>query len=279
MGFNYTKNLAQSSLAAGYTAGNTTLTVQTGDGSKFDTAPFVVAIDNPPQFFLQVTNVSGDTLTVDTSGFDGSTAVSVSAATPVTEVISAGVLQSLLLGAGGTVLLAEHTASNSATLDFTSRNAPGRSGALFQSDFDEYEVHLIQVSPVASNPTLEILFSTDGGSTYDTGAHYENNAILWLVSVAAATSASGAAASVLQTNVSNTSGFGMSMKLTIANPLGANYVAMHGTGTSVDGGSGDRFIGWSLANFWSVGGANAFRMLMSSGNISSGTVRVYGIRK
>lgn len=103
MAFKYTKNLPQSTLSSGYTAGNTTITVQTGDGAKFD-APgggnaIVLAIGNPPQFFLKATAVSTDTFTVDASGFDGSTPVSVTANTAVTQVISAGVLASLLNGA------------------------------------------------------------------------------------------------------------------------------------------------------------------------------------
>lgn len=103
MGWLINKNLAQSTLASGYTAGNTTITVQAGDGSKFD-APgsgdtIALAIGNPPQFFLKATAVSTDTFTVDTSGFDGSTAISVSASTPVTQVITAQVLRDLLANA------------------------------------------------------------------------------------------------------------------------------------------------------------------------------------
>ena len=100
MAFNISKNLAQSSLASGYTAGGSSITVQSGDGSKFDAANFVVAIGNPPQYFLEVTAKSGDTFTVNTSGFDGSTPVSVASGTQVTEVITAGVFQDLLSAAG-----------------------------------------------------------------------------------------------------------------------------------------------------------------------------------
>src|SRR5579884_960323 len=115
MAFNYTKNLAQSTLAGAYTAGNTTITLQTGDGSKFDAAEFAVAIGNPPQFFLHVTAVSGDTFTVDSSGYDGSTAVNMPAGSPVTEVITAAVLTALISGgSGGVSLVEQHTASGSA---------------------------------------------------------------------------------------------------------------------------------------------------------------------
>lgn len=105
MAWPITKNLAQSSLASGYTAGNSSITVQTGDGSKFD-APgagntIALAIGNPPQFFLRATAVSSDTFTVDTGGFDGSTAVSVVSGTAVTQVITAQVLRELLAATNG----------------------------------------------------------------------------------------------------------------------------------------------------------------------------------
>lgn len=104
MSFIFTKNLAQSILASGYTAGNSTITVQTGDGSKFSQPGngknIVLAIGTPPQFFLEATAISSDTFTVNTSGFDGSTPVSVTASTPVTEVISVGVLNAVLAAPG-----------------------------------------------------------------------------------------------------------------------------------------------------------------------------------
>lgn len=127
--FNISKNLAQSTLASGYTAGNTTITVQTGDGAQFDAGPFVVAIDNPPQFFLEVTSVSGDTLTVNTSGFDGSTPVSVTSATPVTEVISAGVLSALLTNAATTVIPNSAASAPSTTVPQTGWSLQNASNA------------------------------------------------------------------------------------------------------------------------------------------------------
>jgi hypothetical protein len=96
--WNFAKNLAQSTLASGYTAGNTTITVQTGDGAKFDAPLMVVAVGNPPAFFLRVTAgpPSSDTFTVDSTGFDGSTVSSVGAGAQITEVITFGVLQGLI---------------------------------------------------------------------------------------------------------------------------------------------------------------------------------------
>lgn len=101
--FNISKNLAQSSLASSYTAGDSTITLQTGDGAKFDAPNFVIAFNSPPDFFVLVTGISGDVLTVQTTGFDGSTPVNEPVNTQITEVITFGVLQSLLLEGAGQV--------------------------------------------------------------------------------------------------------------------------------------------------------------------------------
>jgi hypothetical protein len=93
-------NLAQSTLASGYTAGNNTLVLQTGDGVLFSPATtrgiITVGIGNPPAFFLTATGVSSDTLTgVSATGTEGTTAVNVGVSTPVTQVITTGALDGI----------------------------------------------------------------------------------------------------------------------------------------------------------------------------------------
>lgn len=286
MSFLISNNLAQSTLASGYTAGNTSLTIQAGDHTKFDApgggANIVLAIGNPPQFFLEATSISGDTFTVGSSGFDGSTPVSVTASTPVTEVITSGVLQGLLQGAPGMVLLAEQTAANVASLSFTTRNVGNYSGALVQSDFDEYEVHFLNVLAATNAQNLQMLMSSNGGSTWDTGANYFNNMMLFLVSVAVASTTSGNSASFLQLTQNTATNYGgFSGKFTVVNPGNASlYTAIYGTGAGVDASSGVRPTGYQVANYYeALVAVNAFQFLFASGNILSGTVRVYGIRK
>ena len=107
MGWQLTTNLAQSTLASGYTAGNSSITVQTGDGAKFPTSGnFMLAFNatDPnaaPDFFLRCTARSTDTLTVDTTGAEGSTATNESSGCYVTQVITAGVLADLVAPGGG----------------------------------------------------------------------------------------------------------------------------------------------------------------------------------
>lgn len=89
-------NLAKSTLASNYTAGNTTITVATGDGLLFPaTGDFMVAISDPPAFFLKCTSRSGDVLTVTSSGQEGTVATNELSGTAVTQVITAGSLDNM----------------------------------------------------------------------------------------------------------------------------------------------------------------------------------------
>ena len=281
MAWQLTKNLAQSTLASGYTAGDSSISVQSGDGAKFPTSgDFMLGLNDPPDFFLRCTARSTDTLTVDTSGAESSTAINEASGIKVTQVITAGVLSDLLAAAGGggsgLVLLEQHTASSSAELDFTS---------CISSAYDEYEIHLINVLPATNGSTLAIQVSTDGGATYDTGANYGMESWEWVPSGA-------------------TDAYGSNTGLTYVSPTGGNacynvaiaggvvgrvqlYSPLNTTSSKLFEGR-THFIEQSTGNWWNVdfGGqympttaVNAFRILFSSGNITSGTVRVYGLAK
>ncbi len=176
------------------------------------------------------------------------------------------------------VLLEQHTASTSASLVFTTRNATGQSGATIQSDFDNYEIRLINIVPATNNVTFRMQFSTDGGLNYDTGTNYSytfgND---WIN-----TGNTGGAASQVAIpidNVGNSSNYSLNGIGQMYNPGGAIYkpvsfdsVLFNAAVSSI---IHTRTGGWWL----STSAANAFRFIMSSGDITSGTVRVYGVAK
>jgi hypothetical protein len=92
-------NLAQTTLGANYTAGSSTLTLASGAGALFPTTGlFTIGIGDPPSFYLVCTGRSGDVLTVNTSGAEGTTAVNAGIGTIVAQVLSAGVLNTLRSG-------------------------------------------------------------------------------------------------------------------------------------------------------------------------------------
>jgi hypothetical protein len=88
--------LAQGSLSVAYTAGNTTLTLQTGEGASFPSSgPFTVAVDSPTAFLLRCTSRSGDVLTVSATGQEGTTAANKSIGVPVAQSITKLVLDNI----------------------------------------------------------------------------------------------------------------------------------------------------------------------------------------
>ena len=184
-------------------------------------------------------------------------------------------------GAGALVLLESHTASASASLDFTTRNATGQSGATFQSDFDEYVIEAINLIPATDNVDFLLRVSTDGGSSYDSGANYGRALRLDSASFNVVLGAnSGLTALIAVANVdTTTTQASLNLSIRLFNPLSAaNYKAATVQGTFKNNDANYYAVtgsGWYL----SATAVNAFRCAFSSGNITSGTVRVYGVAK
>lgn len=87
---------SQSTLLNAYTAGDTSIVLQTGDGAKFpSTGDFWVGFQDPPVFYLKCTARSGDTLTVTSSATDGTTASNQLAGTKITSTLTAAAYDQL----------------------------------------------------------------------------------------------------------------------------------------------------------------------------------------
>lgn len=185
---------------------------------------------------------------------------------------------------GALVLLEEHTASTSATLDFTTRNVSGQSGATIQSDFDEYLIELVNVIPATTAVDFWLRMSTNGGSTYDATNLYAVATFAWAHngSAAAGQAPSAPVAQIAlrsSADISNDSHYGVIGTVRLFSPgsatlykrvqMEASYLASTGPleKTSTEG------------VYLSTTAVNAFRFLFSSGNITSGTIRVYGVSK
>lgn len=164
---------------------------------------------------------------------------------------------------GAMTLISTATASSSATITFTG----------LSSTYAVYVVYFYNVQPVTDNVHMRMRTSSDNGSTYDSGASdYQ-----WSRQRGSATDASAADDNIdmSQTfgNASNeiNSGF-----INIYDPAGAHYTEItfdmsymnNITVLSYIFGSGVR---------QSTSGVNAIQFYMSSGNIASGTFKLYGI--
>jgi hypothetical protein len=177
---------------------------------------------------------------------------------------------------GSSVVLAEAIASGSATLDI--------SGVFNDAVYTRYELELLSLVPATNDVGLVLRVGTGAGptwqagaATYETNATWQNNtAISFLGGTGSglfltATGASNA--------VGNQSGSSVSGIIELTNPSSAivplfnfrmRYLRPTGNGGSAVLGGG--FYGTS-------GAITGLRLLFSSGNITSGSVRLIGYRK
>ena len=180
------------------------------------------------------------------------------------------------VGLGSLVLLSEQTASSSASISFTSG---------IDSTYPIYKFEFINIHPSTNNVDFTFNGSTDGGSNYnitktttwfeayhseaDTGASLSYNANHDL---AQSTSDQKLAVQVGSENDESVSG-----TLSLFNPSSTTFVKhfvsnvneYHYNNLTVQ-----CLVGGYLN---STSAVNAIRFKMSSGNIDSGTIKLYGI--
>jgi hypothetical protein len=180
-------------------------------------------------------------------------------------------------GAGATpalVLVEQHTASASAALAFTS---------CFSSTYKNYVIEISSLIPATNNVDLVIEVSTDGGSTWDTtSGHYDWHCFRFTNSATGASGSTSDASFVLTSGfavVPNTaSAGGVVGSLKIYNPLGGtSRTRINGTVESVNTGSSSDMMFLVGGSYNQNTAVNAFRIRASSGNLTSGTVLVYGL--
>lgn len=175
---------------------------------------------------------------------------------------------------GGRVLLATKTASASATLDFTEFN---------NAAYKWYEFELENVKPATDGVYLRARVSTDGGATYDSGAsnyqymgyacgsgglqnHQSTGAIAIELTYVSAVLIGNAAAELGVTGI---------VKVYNAS-LSAGYTRLFASLEYDDTATNVVNMGLSGSRR-AAQDADAIRFLMSSGNIASGTIRMYGV--
>lgn len=171
----------------------------------------------------------------------------------------------------GLRLLEEQAASSSASLDFASS---------ISSTFDEYQIEILNLIPATNNAQLYMRMSTDGGSSYDSGTNYGSSQF---VANRFGSSASGADSGVAQiridqNGISNTATYGFCGTIKLFSPASTSLHKI-ATGTFTYLNTTYAQSGSFAGRYLSTTAVDAFQFLMSSGNIASGTIRVYGLAK
>jgi hypothetical protein len=184
-------------------------------------------------------------------------------------------LTSSLTAANGCskVLLSTQTASNSPNIDFTS---------VITSTYDEYEITFQNLVPQTDDTYLMLRTSSNNGTSYDATvgdysyANRTNSSGSTVVNVAALLNASEI---YVARRIGNSTGENANGEITIKNPLNTTVYKLIKCTTDCIQYTGDyaSFSGGGTRK--STSAVNAIRLLMNSGNIASGTFRMYGIKK
>jgi hypothetical protein len=178
---------------------------------------------------------------------------------------------------GGMVLLSTQTASDSASISFTTG---------IDSTYKEYQFYFINVAPRDADKFFTFQTSTNGGSSYGVTAtttnfrayHFESDGGAGLAYQTSYDLAQSTAEIYLTQDIGNTADYNLGGFLQIFNPSSTTYVKHFLTQVSQDytnGTSGNINV-FNAGYFNTTTAINAVRFKMSSGNFD-GTILLYGI--
>lgn len=174
--------------------------------------------------------------------------------------------------AGALILLEQYTAAGVATLDFTTG---------ISATYDEYLFEFVNVQPAADSH-LMIRMSTDGGATYDSGTNYDDyyhsrNRFNF------EGNGSEADTAIRTTNGdhAHTLNTGICGQMRLFQPLSTTLYKTVMGDLTINAGGPVGYVGNAQFSGWyrSLTAVNAIRFFMSTGNIATGTIRMYGIAK
>lgn len=181
--------------------------------------------------------------------------------------------------ASGWVLLETRSAAAGAAITFTTRNAPGQSGATFQDDFDEYVIVGGGIAPANNGADLLMQIGEGATPTWNTATSYQVACVGFSsAGVGVNDSGSGLTSNRLLKAVSNTATWYANFTITWFSLRVAAAVKTY-TGNGIFFNSDPKFVQQAIGgHLVSSVVATAVKFFASSGNIT-GTIKIYGVSK
>jgi hypothetical protein len=182
------------------------------------------------------------------------------------------------IATGGMVLISSQTASNSASISFTTG---------INSTYKEYQFWFIDIHPRTDTVYFQFNLSTDGGSNYNvtkTSTHFqayhlEDGSASGIAYQASVDLAQSTAFQTLSNDLGNDNDQSTSGTLTIFNPASTTYVK-HFIATMNNTQVTDYQTNYFIAGYGNTTSAvNAIQFKFSSGNIDDGIIKLYGVKK
>ena len=180
------------------------------------------------------------------------------------------------IGTGDLVFISKQTASSSASISFTSG---------IDSTYKEYIFYFNNIHPATDNVNFTFNMSVDGGSNYNVtkttsvfyATHLENDGGQELAYLTARDLAQSTSDQQISSELGNGSDECTSGYLQIFNPSSSVFIK-HFLSSLNDSTFHDRCSRWDVAGYGNTTSAvNAIRFQMSSGNIDSGEILLYGV--
>ena len=191
-----------------------------------------------------------------------------------TTILDAGAFS---VGLGSKILLSTATASSSASIEFTSG---------IDSTYDIYKFEFINIHPQTDGAEFEFNLSTDGGSNYNVtkttttplAQHSEDDATTSLEYNSSRDLAQSTSDQIIGVAVGSDNDQNCSGTLHLFNPSSTTFVK-HFISRVNSSTSANRTLDSFFAGYGNTTSAvNAVIFRMSSGNIDSGTIKMYGIK-
>jgi hypothetical protein len=166
------------------------------------------------------------------------------------------------------VLIDTQTASSSASITFTD----------LDSTYERYAVHISNIIPATNISQLYMRTSANNGSSYDSGASdYEiTNFGAWNTTSGTG-NANASYMQVFPSNLGTASNELAHAEVMLYSPSSSQYTYMKSDSVMLDH-SGVHYIGVCAGYRASAAAVDAIQFIMSSGNIASGTFKLYGYK-
>ena len=183
---------------------------------------------------------------------------------------------------GSMVLIKELTASSSATLSFVD----GASDVVLDSTYPTYLFKFINIHPQTNGEYFEFNMSVDTGSNYNVAkttstfyaGHNEDNGYAVLTYIANQHLSQGTGFQHVSYSLAANNDSSVSGELWLFNPSDTTFVK-HFTSTTNEETNGPRSTHRYTGGYGNTTSAvDAVRFQMTSGNIDSGTIKLYGIK-
>lgn len=176
-------------------------------------------------------------------------------------------------GGGAWTFIETQTASSSAQIDFVTG---------IDSTYAVYKLVISKLEAATDTANPSLRFSTNGGSTFDSGTNYEYHVMKPNEASASYSGAESGAAGQSNIKLANTagtdSGENFSTELTIYDPSDAtHYTLVTGVGVNMDSGNNTAHA-LVAGSYKLVTAVDGIRIYMDSGTIASGRFTLYGLK-